>query len=329
MYLMETPLTRPLVTLCFLLLACTVSAYYVSPGLFKEPLLQLNRTLSGLEEKTIQVAGHDIHYLEGGQGDIPIVLLHGIFAEKDHWTDFARALTGSHHILAPDLPGFGESSRHDDQAYDYTAQTERLRALLDALGLARVHLAGSSMGGTLAALLALKHPERVASVAFVGAPHGIRSAQPSRMDRLIDQGQAPLVAHDAASFEAMMDLVFEKRPFLPYPIVHAAQADALRNAPSNLRLWQAQLKDRYLLQEHIGELRVPTLVLWGSQDRVFDASGAEVLRMHLPQGHITLLPGLGHLPIMEAPGNTAQHYTRFLKALARPDTAGDRQNNHQ
>ena len=321
---METSLKRTLLALCSLLLACTAGAYHALPGLFKEPLLQMNRALSGLEEKTIRVAGHDIHYLEGGQGETPIVLLHGIFAEKDHWTDFARSLTGQHRILAPDLPGFGESSRHEGEAYDYAAQTERLRALLDALGLARLHLAGSSMGGTLAALLALQHPERVASVAFVGAPHGIRSARPSAMDRLIDQGQAPLVAHDAASFEAMMDLVFEKRPFLPYPIVHAAQAEALRNAPSNMRLWQAQLKDRYLLQERVGALRAPTLVLWGGRDHVFDATGAEVLRTHLPQAHISVLPDLGHLPMMEAPGDAARRYAGFLQSLAQPVAPGNR-----
>ena len=90
---METPLKRTLFALCALLLTCTAGAYHALPGLFKEPLLQLNRALSGLEEKSIRVAGHDIHYLEGGQGETPIVLLHGIFAEKDHWTDFARSLT--------------------------------------------------------------------------------------------------------------------------------------------------------------------------------------------------------------------------------------------
>lgn len=65
---METSLKRTLLALCSLLLACTAGAYHALPGLFKEPLLQMNRALSGLEEKTIRVAGHDIHYLEGGQG---------------------------------------------------------------------------------------------------------------------------------------------------------------------------------------------------------------------------------------------------------------------
>lgn len=304
----------------FLTLAVT-ALYYGAPALFKQPLLSLNRTLSGMEEKTVEAAMHTIHYLDSGNSrsdkHTPIVLLHGIFAEKDHWVDFARPLTHQHRVIAPDFPGFGESTRRDDQAYDYAAHTERLAKLLDALGLERVHLAGNSMGGTIAALFAAQHPERVASVAFIGAPHGIRSPRPSTMDRLIDAGQRPLVAHDAAAFAAMMALVFEKRPFLPYPILQASEQDALRNAASNQRLWDAQLKDRYLLEQHLGKLApLPTLALWGQSDRVFDVSGLQPLQRLLPRAHAQTLPGIGHLPMMEAPADTAQRYGQFLQTLA-------------
>jgi len=241
------------------------------------------------------------------------VLLHGIFAEKDHWVDFARPLTGQYRVIAPDFPGFGESTRLNDQPYDYAAHTQRLGALRDALGIEKAHLAGNSMGGTIAALFALQHPERVASVAFIGAPHGIRSPQPSTMDRLIDAGQRPLVAHDGAAFRAMMDLVFEKRPFLPYPILHATEQAALRNAQSNVRLWDAQLKDRYLLEQRLGDLQQHrVLVLWGDKDRVFDRSGLQPLQKLLPQAQLEALPGIGHLPMMEAPADTAHRYARFL-----------------
>ena len=173
------------------------------------------------------------------------------------------------------------------------------------------------MGGTIAALFALQHPERVASVAFIGAPHGIRSPQPSTMDRLIDAGQRPLVAHDGAAFRAMMDLVFEKRPFLPYPILHATEQAALRKPQPNVRLWDAQLKDRYLLEQRLGDLqRHRVLVLWGDKDRVFDHSGLQPLQKLLPQAQLEALPGIGHLPMMEAPGDTAQRYARFLEGLA-------------
>ncbi len=312
------------------LIVCILAGlYYGAPSLFREPLLQLNRSLSGMEEKTVEVARHTVHYLDttpsassvasrfapgsSGGNDVPIILLHGIFAEKDHWVDFARPLTGQYRVIAPDIAGFGESTRRDDEAYDYAAHVRRLGAFLDALGLQRVHLAGNSMGGTITALFALAHPERVASVAFIGAPHGIRSPQPSTMDRLIDAGQRPLVAHDAAAFSAMMALVFEKRPFLPYPILHATQQEALRNATSNARVWDAQLKDRYLLQQHLGQLQnSPTLVMWGDSDRVFDRSGLSTVQTLLPRARITALPGIGHLPMMEAPAETANRYARFL-----------------
>lgn len=317
---------RILISTAAALALATTALYYGTPSLFKQPLLDLNRQLSGLSAKTVRIAGHDVHYLDSGptqpdtaQGHdgLPIILLHGIFAEKDHWADFARPITATRRVIAPDLPGFGESTRDEAQPYDYAAHTRRLRELMDAWGIAKTHLAGNSMGGTIAALLALEHPDRVASVAFVGAPHGLRSPQPSRMDRLIDAGQRPLVAHDAAAFEAMMALVFEKRPFLPYPILHASEQDALRNAASNTRLWDAQLKDRYLLEQRLATgLPQPTLALWGEQDRVFDISGSQALHTLLPGAHIERLPGIGHLPMMEAPGDTARRYTEFLTRQA-------------
>jgi len=294
-------------------LAAITAAYYSFPHLFKEPLVALNRTMSGLTEKTVTLDAHEIHYLEGGDGE-PVVLLHGIFAEKDHWVDFARQLTGNYRIVAPDLPGFGESSRLTGQRYDYAAQTERLKSLLDALGIQRAHLAGNSMGGTIAAMFAIRYPERAASVALIGAPHGIRSSQLSKMDRLIDSGKAPLIANTPAEFDEMMSLVFAKRPFLPYPILNDAQKGAIRNAESNLRLWREQLKDRHMLHERIGELRVRTLALWGSHDQVFDASGADVLRRQVKDVDVRVIQGIGHLPMMEAPKDTSLIYADFLRA---------------
>ena len=63
---------------CALLLLCAITTYHAVPLLYKEPLLWLNRSLSGLEEKTVQAAGHRIHYLEGGQGETPMVKENGL-----------------------------------------------------------------------------------------------------------------------------------------------------------------------------------------------------------------------------------------------------------
>jgi abhydrolase domain-containing protein 6 len=300
-------------TLILAALACLVPiTWYGRPEMLRPALIDLNRKLSGLQEHQLALGKHRIHYLEGGQGET-VVLLHGIFGEKDHWVDFARRLTPHYRVIVPDLPGFGASSRHEDEPYDYAAQTRRLVALLDALGVQRAHLAGSSMGGTLAALLALEQPQRVTSVAFIGAPHGIRSLLPSDMDRAIEAGRAPLVTPDAQTFREMLSLVFARQPFLPYPILQAARTQALERASSNQRIWQEQLGDRYLLHTRIDGLRAPLLALWGGQDRVFDATGARVLGTLLPQAEVEILRRLGHLPMMEAPAETARRYLRFLQ----------------
>lgn len=296
------------------------TAYWRLPHLFRKPLIAVNRRLSGLRPATVQVGPHLVHYLEGGKGE-PVILLHGIFAEKDHWVEFARKLTGRYRVIIPDLPGHGESSRLPDQGYDYAAQTERMHALLDALDVPRAHLAGSSMGGTIAALYAMRHADRVASVAFVGAPHGILSPRPSRMDKLIDAGRSPLIARDAAEFEQMLSLLFVKRPFMPRPILLAARSEAIRNAESNQRLWREQLGDRHLLHTCVEDLRVGTLLLWGAGDRVFDVSGAEVLRSRLENLQAHVMQGVGHLPMMEAPGKSSQIYARFLASMPRRRSA--------
>jgi pimeloyl-ACP methyl ester carboxylesterase len=311
-------LKRPAIALFAFLSVWLIAAitYYSFPSLFERPLLSLNRAMSGLSEKTLQMDAHKIHYLAGGSG-VPVVLLHGIFAEKDHWVEFARPLTSRYRVIAFDLPGFGESSRLPSQTYDYAAQVERLKKLLDTLDVQKAHLAGNSMGGTVAALFAMQYPERVASVAFIGAPHGIKTPKPSAMDALIDAGKTPLIANTAAEFEQMMSLVFARRPFLPYPIWQASQRDALRNAPSNQRLWAEQLKDRYLLDARMGALQQPSLILWGGDDLVFDATGAEVLRTRLKTPHMEVLQGIGHLPMMEAPAATAQLYANFLDVISK------------
>jgi pimeloyl-ACP methyl ester carboxylesterase len=310
----EHALMKVAVALGALFLTLLAAAYYGWPALSKPLLVQLNRGSAGVAAYQVSAAGHRIHYLAGGSGE-PVVLLHGIFAEKDHWVDFARSLEGRWRVVVPDLPGFGETGREPGQVYDYDAQVERLAALLDALRLPRVHLAGSSMGGTLAALFAQRHPQRVASVAFIGAPHGIRTARPSAMDALIEAGSAPLVPRSATEFDAMLDLLFHERPFLPHPVMALARQQALAEADARLPLWQAQLKDRHLLHERLPGLRAPLLVLWGAHDRLFDASGVEAVRARQPFAVVRVLPGTGHLPMMERPADSARAYSAFLHAL--------------
>jgi pimeloyl-ACP methyl ester carboxylesterase len=90
--------------------------------------------------------GTHIAYLEGGSGE-PLVLVHGFGADKDNFTRVARWLTPHYRVIAHDVVGFGESTHLPDADYRYAVQAERVRAFVQALGLARVQLGGNSMGG--------------------------------------------------------------------------------------------------------------------------------------------------------------------------------------
>lgn len=292
-------------------------AWYGLPAQVAPWLVAANRHSAGLSAAVVDTGTHRVHYLQRGSGPV-VVLLHGIFAEKDHWVDFARAFPEGYRLVIPDLPGFGQTGRDPARPYDYAAQMAYLQAFLDTLDVQQAHIAGSSMGATLGALLALHAPQRVRSLAFIGAPHGLRTAQGSDMDRAIDAGRAPLVPQDAAQFEAMLGLVFAQRPFLPYPVRAQAQAQALAQAASNQQVWEAQLRDRFLLDGVLWRLQTPLLALWGGQDRVFHVSGAARLRELLPAAQLQVLEEVGHLPMMEAPASSAQAYAAFLALQPQP-----------
>ncbi len=297
-------------------MAFAVAAYYLASEPVARGLIWLNRASASLSlAPPVAVGSHQVRYATGGQGEA-VVLLHGIFAEKEHWVDFARSITSAYRVIAPDLPGFGESGRFPAENYDYATQVERLAVFLDAIGVQRAHLAGNSMGGTIAALFALRYPDRVISVALIGAPHGVRTPTLSDMDRMIESNQpSPLIAQDTKAFDRMLEMVFKNQPFLPHPIREQARTRAIANATSNERIWREQRKDRFLLDTRIDELKRPTFVLWGDADRLFDVSGAVLLQRRLPHADVQILRDVGHLPMMEMPRESAKAYLAFLSRL--------------
>lgn len=296
------------------LIILLIAIYHFLPATIHGPLLSLNRTMAGLEHKTITLDRHEIHYLEGGKGPT-IVLIHGIFSEKDHWVDFARHLTRDYHVVIPDLAGFGESTRLADYIYSYQNQTQLLRVFIRKLNLGAYHLAGNSMGGTIAALYSLRFSEEVLSLAFIGGPHGIKTPRLSEMDQQLAQNKRPLVPKSEEEFETMLELLFEKRPFIPGPVLKVAKEKSLAQQTENARIFDQQLKDRYLLQEILPSISHRTFALWGSGEKIFDPSGAIVLKETLKDMIKVEMIEAGHMPQMEMPKEAAQKYMTFLSSM--------------
>ena len=286
-------------------------AFVRRPEPFLDAALGAARRAAKLETRRVRAGDHEIAYLDGGAGE-PLVLLHGFGANKDHWPPLAKQLAGRYRIIAPDVPGFGESEKHPELRYAIDDQVERIHAFVGALGLDRFHLGGNSMGGQLAAAYAARHPERVKSL-WLLAPAGVATADPSELQSFLARGENPLLVRDAADFARLVRLCFAKPPYVPGPFQRVLAARSVAERPFNDKIFQDWLARPAWLESRVEGLKVPTLVSWGAEDRVLHCSGAAILGRLVPAARIVVMPGVGHLPMMERPQECAGQFLDFQK----------------
>ena len=310
----------PAVLLALLALVVLIVALdRLLPGPMARAALAVQRALGGLRVRSTSIRGFEIAYLDGGNGDA-LVLVHGIGADKDNFAPIAPLLRGIGRLIAVDLPGFGDSSKPDDADYSLGAQAERLGEFLDALALARVHLGGSSMGGTIVLEFARRYPERVQSL-WLLAPAGVGNATESEMFRRHrERGEYPLFAETPDEYADVMRICFTRPPFVPYGVRHELARAASRNYALHTRIFRELIEQPFTLEQAVAGLETPALIVWGDQDRVLDVSAAAILRRALPGSRLVTMPGVGHLPMLEVPRQTAADYRAFRASL-RKDTA--------
>jgi len=288
----------------------------VLPGPMARAALALQHAVGGMRVRSIAIPGFTIAYLDGGSGE-PLVLVHGIGADKNNFAPIAPWLRGIGRVIALDLPGFGESSKPIDGDYSIDAQAERLGQFLDALALPRVHLAGSSMGGAIVLAFARLHPARVASL-WLLAPAGIGNATESEMlRRHREHGEYPLFAASPDEYAGVMRICFTRTPFVPYCVRHELAIAATRNYALHTRIFRELVAQPFALEQAVAGLSTPTLIVWGDRDRVLDVSGAAILQRALPNSRVVIMPGIGHIPALEAPRRTAADYRAFRASLLR------------
>ena len=306
---------RKLLICLALIVAAGAATLYLSPAALLASVQFTERQLAGLDSRNVQVGEFNIHYYEGGpQGAETILMIHGFGADKDNWLRFSRLLTARYHVVALDLPGFGDSSK-PEASYDVGTQVERLNAFAKAIGLHKLHLIGNSMGGHIAALYAARHPEQVLSVALLNNA-GVSAPQTSELFKRLDRGDAnPLLVRNADDFNNMLDFLFVEKPPLPESLKQYLAQRAIASHDFNQKIF-SQLRERYIpLEPELAKIQVPTLLLWGDQDQVLDVSSIKVMQPLLKQPSVVIMQACGHLPMIERPEETAEHYQAFLDSV--------------
>lgn len=243
----------------------------------------------------------------------PLLLLHGFGTSKEAMT-LVAAMRPEQRVIAPDLPGFGDHPLPDGVTPDaawYVQQVDLLRA---AMGIQRMDLGGTSMGGALATAYAIAHPERVERLVLL-APAGVNPPVRNDFMKLADTGANPLDIQSRDDLVRIMGLVFKRPPPVPEPLIEAMVERAQRLRPSTLRI-VAALRP-FLeggLDGQLGGVLAPTLVLYGDEDRVTDPSMARVFGEGIRLSTVVLVPDAGHVPFSDAPEAVRGAMQSFLDA---------------
>lgn len=271
------------------------------------------------EDRFIDVGGLRTRYRQAGAQGAPVLLLHGIGCSVLEWERNVAALAEGHRVFAVDLPGFGLTDKPPDAPGDIPGLARFVLAFLTALGIARAHLVGNSLGGRIALECAIAAPARVASLVLVS---------PAGIDR-----RGVLLEFRLSTIPGVGELFTRPSPFGlrllwrkafadPGPFVTdamvatkaqlaslpGAQRAFLRTLRSFVGLGGFEPAQVARLQAALAEVRAPTLVIWGRDDRVVAPAHAEVLRRRMPDVRIDLWERCGHLPQIECAA-------RFDKAL--------------
>jgi len=265
----------------------------------------------------VQVGGQRVHVEQAGEGE-PVVLLHGFGGSTYLWRQMTPRLAGHFRVVAIDLNGFGWTERpRAREAYTLEGQAALVLGVLDALGIERAHLVGHSYGGGLAIWLAAQHPERVRSLSLVASTlPTYASARRSRW-----AAWRPLVAlfvRTRALREGFVRRGLERAVADPTivtdELVRAYLArlrvEGATRAFQGLTAPTSEVRPEVRLEA----LHVPTLGVWGEQDRLLSVEAGARGVGRIPGSRFVRLPGVGHLPMEEAPDRLAAALEEFLAA---------------
>jgi len=297
----------------------TVSTALFMPEQFLQAEFARLRWLAGAEVQSKSVADHRWVYLQAGFSDEnsaqkPLMfLVHGYTGSKENWLPVMRELGKKYRVIAPDLPGWGETTRLENADYGVVAQSERLTQFIQSFNETPSILVGHSMGGHIAGLIAARQPGVVSKLVLMSAA-GVHF-QENDFSRSVLKGGNPFEVKTREQFHAQMSLVFTEPPFVPWPFDEAMVQRRRRDAAFEAKVLDSigRGNDVIALQSELEKIKLPTLLLWCKDDRVIDVSSVPIFQAGIPHSQALILEGCGHMPMMAKPKEVAQGIESFLQ----------------
>ena len=274
----------------------------------------------------LRVEGRQVHYLEWGhRGLPPVVALHGGGQTAYMYEELGAAIGGRYHLVAPDLPGHGDSDPLPPaETFGREAFAAAIAPVLDAFGLDRVAIVGASLGGITAITYAAGRPERVAAIVLIDVAHRLEA---KGVQRIMDL----MTAHE--SFASFDEAAAEIRRYLPHRrnVRPQSLSRNLRQRADGRWVWKHRMGQRGREQEAVtaeapvgaeailagldedaAGLRCPVLVLRGAASDVLSGQSAQEIVDLIPQARLAVVERAGHLAAGDNPQSTNALISEFL-----------------
>ena len=256
------------------------------------------------EGQFIDLDGHSTHYRVKGEGE-PLILIHGFFFDSHMWDSSIDVLAKNYRVYALDLWGFGYSTRQPlDCSYQLFSQ--QILSFMDQLNIDTAVLVGQSLGGGIAMRLALEHPDRVSQLVLVDAA-GLPNLEPitARVFMLPGVGEYLLRLPVDVIRRRMLDdfFLFDPGAISPEQFQTLVRAQKITgSSASALSIMRGRFADRLEASIiRLGKTSVPTLVIWGENDRAISSKTGRRMHALLPGSEFVLLESAGHVPNLEQP----------------------------
>jgi len=273
-----------------------------------------------LEHKTVEVDGINVHYIKSGEGPV-VLLLHGLGTSLITWSRNIKPLTDAGYtVVAPDLPGHGDSDKPKSLKYDPPAGARLIHRFLRALEIQRLSMVGSSAGGLVAALFTLDYPEKVERLVLVASGGlGRRISWILRMMSLPVLGEVLYQPWVHEKFDVSKWIFYRPPPFLSEILPEMARVRALpgsrravlRSIRSSINF--RGLRKRHFILNRLQQCTVPMMTVWGEEDIILPVSHATAMQEALPHSVVRTIPECGHWPHMEKADEFNDLLARFLR----------------
>lgn len=285
------------------------------------PFSFLKAKYANSDSQFTQIAGSNVHFKDiGNKNDsLPLVLIHGTGASLHTWEGWSNALKKEKRIITLDLPGYGLTGPNPQEDYSVDLYVKVVDSLLIKLGIEKCILGGNSLGGAVSWNYALKYPSKVSKLILVDAGGYIMKSK--SVPLAFKMAQWPII--NSAFLYITPRFVIEKSVKNVYydevkvtdKLIDRYFELALREG--NRKSFIIRMTQNKIATEDISELiktiRIPTLVLWGENDKLIPLESAHKFHADLPNDTLVILPKLGHTPMEEDPIATSKVVKDFFK----------------